>query len=130
LRSDVNAALADGNISYTPNSEFEGTDTLSFSATSTDDFGVSTSTAASQTATITVNGVSVPVTASGIPGDIVFVQPMAALGAGPTALGQAYISAANQVTVPFVAFAAAGAIATQNYLVTVIKLGQLTGVDS
>jgi|SRR6267378_294819 len=80
--------------------------------------------------TIAVNGVAVPTTASGIPGDIVIVQPLAALGAGPTALGQAYVSAANQVTVPFIAFAAAGAIATQNYLVTVIKLGQLTGLDS
>ena len=80
--------------------------------------------------TVTVNGVNVPTTASGIPGDIVIVQPLAALGAGPTALGQAYVSAANTVTVPFVAFAAAGAIATQNYLVTVIRLGQLTGLDS
>ena len=80
--------------------------------------------------TITVNGVNVPTTASGIPGDIVFVQPMAALGAGPTALGQAYVSAANTVTVPFIAFAAAGAIATQNYLVTVFHLAQPTGLDS
>ena len=52
--SDVNTGL--GNVSYTPTSEFEGTDTLSFSATATD--GSSTSTVASSSASITVNGVA------------------------------------------------------------------------
>jgi hypothetical protein len=68
--ADVSAGLA--NVSYTPNAEFEGTDTLTLSATSTD--GSSTSAAASQSATITVNGVadvpvvSVPLSSSGLLG--------------------------------------------------------------
>jgi hypothetical protein len=78
---------------------------------------------------ISVKGVAVPVTASGIPGDIVFVQPMAALGTN-TSIGAPYVSAANQVTVPFLGFTTPGATATQNYLVTIIKLGQTTGLDS
>ena len=55
--SNVTTALADNNISYTPTSEFEGQDTLTFSATTTEeaDVGGGTSSAASHTATITVN---------------------------------------------------------------------------
>lgn len=79
--------------------------------------------------TITVRGVNVPVTASGIPGDIVFVQPMAALGTNTT-IGQPYVSAANTITVPFIGLTTPGATATQNYLVTILHLGQPTGLDS
>lgn len=80
--------------------------------------------------TVTVNGLNVPVTASGIPGDAVLVQPLAALGTGNTVIGASYVSAANTVTVPFITVGTATAIATQNYLVTVIKLGQLDGLSS
>src|SRR6267154_2336044 len=75
--------------------------------------------------TVTVNGLNVPVTASGIPGDAVIAQPMAALGTGNTVIGSAYVSAANTVTIPFITVGTATAIATQNYLITVLKLGQL-----
>ncbi len=56
--SDVNTALA--GVSYTVASEFEGKDTLSFSASTTEEASVGggTSAAATQTATITVNGVA------------------------------------------------------------------------
>src|SRR6202022_2995405 len=43
LLTDVNTALAA--VSYPPHSEFEGTDHVHFTATSTEDFGTSTSTA-------------------------------------------------------------------------------------
>ena len=59
--AEVNAALADNNISYTVAKEFEGTDTLTFSATTTEESAVGgngPSAAATQTATITVNGVA------------------------------------------------------------------------
>lgn len=79
--------------------------------------------------TITVKGLNQPNSASGIPGDVVLVQPMAALGANTT-MGAAYVSGANQVTIPFIAVGTAGATATQNYLVTIIKLGQLDGLSS
>lgn len=79
--------------------------------------------------TITVKGLSVPNNASGIPGDTVIVNPTAALGAN-TALGAPYISSANTITLPFVASVTPGATATQNYTVTVIKLGQLDGLSS
>ena len=79
--------------------------------------------------TVTVNGLSQPTTASGIPGDIVIAQPMAALGAN-TVMGAAYVSGANQVTIPFVGQATPGATSTQNYLITVLKLGQLDGLSS
>src|SRR5204862_548296 len=53
--AQVNAALA--HVQYTPNGEFEGTDHVHFSATSSEDFGVSTSASAAETSnTITVNG--------------------------------------------------------------------------
>ena len=61
--ADVNAALAV--ITYTPNSEFEGTDTVHFTTLSTEDVGISTSTAATETtATIIVNPVAEAGTAS------------------------------------------------------------------
>ena len=56
--ANVNAALVDNNITYTPTAEFQSTDTLTFSATSTEDVGTSTSSAASHTATLTVNPVA------------------------------------------------------------------------
>lgn len=79
--------------------------------------------------TVQVNGLNQPNNASGIPGDIVVAQPMAALGAN-TVMGAAYVSGANQVTIPFVGMATPGATATQNYLITVLKLGQLDGLSS
>lgn len=79
--------------------------------------------------TVTVNGLNQPTTASGIPGDVVLAQPMAALGANTT-MGAAYVSGANQVTIPFISVGTAGATATQNYLITVLKLGQLDGLSS
>jgi VCBS repeat-containing protein len=55
--ADVNAALKA--VTYTPAGEYEGTDTVHFTATSTEDFGSSTSAPAPETtATITVNGVA------------------------------------------------------------------------
>src|SRR4029077_15240037 len=56
--TDVNAALA--SASYTPTSEFEGTDTLTFTSSTTEEASVggNTSTPVSTTATITVNGVA------------------------------------------------------------------------
>ena len=57
--ANINAALAlSGNVTYTPTSEFEGTDTLSFSATSTEESGGAPSAAATSSAGITVNGVA------------------------------------------------------------------------
>src|SRR5260370_15841877 len=58
--SAVQAALADGQITYTADSEFEGTDTLHFAASRTEAaaVGSDTSLAASQTATLTVTGVA------------------------------------------------------------------------
>jgi VCBS repeat-containing protein len=55
--TDVNAAL--GHVSYTPTSEFEGQDTLTFTSSTTEEatVGGATSTPVSHTATITVNGV-------------------------------------------------------------------------
>lgn len=79
--------------------------------------------------TVQVNGLNQPNNASGIPGDVVLAQPMAALGAN-TSMGSAYVSGANQVTIPFTSVGTAGATATQNYLITVIKLGQLDGLSS
>lgn len=78
--------------------------------------------------TATVKGLDAPNNASAIPGDAVFVQPLAALGTNTT-VGQAYVTGANQITIPFIA-TTAGATATLNYLVTVLKFGQLTGLDS
>ncbi len=66
--SDVNTALA--GVSYTVASEFEGKDTLSFSASTTEEASVGggTSAAATQTATITVNGVAdVPIISTPTP---------------------------------------------------------------
>ena len=56
--ADVNAAL--GHVSYTPTSEFEGQDTLTFTSSTTEEASVggATSTPASHTATITVNPVA------------------------------------------------------------------------
>lgn len=79
--------------------------------------------------TVAVNGLNVPNNASGIPGDVVFVTPTAALGAN-TVIGAPYITAANQVTIPFLGSVTPGATATQNYVITVIKLGQLDGLSS
>lgn len=79
--------------------------------------------------TVTVKGLSVPSNSSGIPGDVVIATPTAALGAN-TVMGAPYITAANQVTIPFVGMATPGATATQNYVITVIKLGQLDGLSS
>src|SRR5260370_745530 len=58
--SAVQAALADNNITYTATPEFEGTDTLHFSASSTEEaaVGSNTSLPVSQTATLTVTGVA------------------------------------------------------------------------
>jgi hypothetical protein len=81
--------------------------------------------------TVTVNGLNVPSNASNIPGDVVIAQPMAALGAtNSTVMGAAYVSSANTVTIPFITVGTAAAIATQDYLITVIKLGQLDGLSS
>lgn len=91
--------------------------------------GFTATASATTLTTITVKGLDNPVAASGIPGDAVFVQPLAALGANTT-IGQPYITGANQITVPFIGLTTPGATATQNYLVTVIKFGQLTGLDS
>lgn len=91
--------------------------------------GFTATASATTLKTVTVNGLNQPTTASGIPGDIVFAQPMAALGTN-TALGSAYVSGANQITIPFIGLTTPGATATQNYLITVLKLGQLTGLDS
>lgn len=79
--------------------------------------------------TATVKGLDNPNNASSIPGDAVFVQPLAALGAN-TAIGQAYVTGANQITIPFIAAGTPGATSTLNYLVSIIKYGQLTGLDS
>jgi Ca2+-binding RTX toxin-like protein len=55
--ANVNAALLA--VTYTPTSEYEGTDTVHFTATSTEDVGTSASTAAVETtAAITVNGIA------------------------------------------------------------------------
>src|SRR5260370_953971 len=58
--SAVQAALADGQITYTADSEFGGADPLHFAASSTEAaaVGSDTSLAASQTATLTVTGVA------------------------------------------------------------------------
>jgi len=57
LASAVNTAL--GSVSYTPTSEFEGTDTVHFKASSTEEVGGSTSALSTDhTATITVTGVA------------------------------------------------------------------------
>src|SRR2546423_153699 len=58
--SAVQAALLDNNITYTADSEFEGTDTLHFAASASEEAAVggNTSSAASQSATLTVQGVA------------------------------------------------------------------------
>ena len=91
--------------------------------------GFTATASATTLKTVTVNGLNLPVTASGIPGDVVLVNPLAALGTNTT-IAPAYITAANTVTIPFIGLTTPGATATQNYLVTVLKLGQLTGLDS
>ena len=60
----VNAAL--GGVSYTPTTEFEGQDTLTFTSSTTEEFnaGGGTSAAATEAATITVNPVAEAGTAS------------------------------------------------------------------
>ena len=60
----VNAAL--GGVSYTPTTEFEGQDTLTFTSSTTEEFnaGGGTSAAATEAATITVNPVAEACTAS------------------------------------------------------------------
>lgn len=79
--------------------------------------------------TATVKGLNAPNNASAIPGDAVFVQPLAALGANTT-IGQSYVTANNQITIPFLASVTPGATATLNYLVTIVKLGQLDGLSA
>jgi len=57
LASAVNTAL--GSVSYTPTSEFEGTDTVHFKASATEEVGGSTSALSTDhTATITVTGIA------------------------------------------------------------------------
>jgi len=91
--------------------------------------GFTATASATTLTTITVKGLNTPSNSSGIPGDVVLVQPTAALGANTT-IGQSYVTGANQVTVPFIGLTTPGATATMNYVVTVIKLGQLDGLSS
>ena len=91
--------------------------------------GFTATASATTLTTITVKGLDNPSSGSGIPGDAVFVQPLGALGTNTT-IGQPYITAANQITVPFIGLTTPGATSTLNYVVTVIKYGQLTGFDS
>src|SRR5207302_1255171 len=60
--SDVNAALVNNNVSYTPNSEFEGQDTLTLTSSTTEDASVGGNTSApvSTTANIDVAPVADP----------------------------------------------------------------------
>ena len=89
-----------------------------------------TATASATTLTnITVKGLDAPSSSSGIPGDAVFVQPLGTLGANTT-IGQPYISSANTIVVPFIGLTTPGATSTLNYVVTVLKFGQLDGLSS
>jgi len=82
-----------------------------------------------------VSGTGLPANGAGTqpnqisPGDSVFVTPTTALAGGLSVYG--FISAANTLTVTVVNGSAAGiAAGSPNFVVTIIKFGQLDGLTS
>ena len=87
---------------------------------------------ATQTQTVTLRGLR-PLSGAGTPpavetGDVVFVQPASTLANG-VAIAQAYISAANTITISLLA-TVTNTPGTVTFTVFIVKMGQSDGINS